>query len=71
MARSFDQDGALVRLSLSVYLELMTMLGAYREALVLVGGWAPDFILERCGREERFIAHAFVNVSEFIRALEE
>ncbi|MBC8446262.1 MAG: hypothetical protein H8D78_00795, partial [Chloroflexi bacterium] len=40
----FDQGGAIARLSLSVYLELMTILGAYREALVLVGGWAPYFI---------------------------
>jgi len=27
----------------------MTMLGAYREALVLIGGWAPYLILERFG----------------------
>ena len=40
----FDQGGEIARLSLSVYLELMTILGAYREALVLVGGWAPYFI---------------------------
>ena len=45
-----EHGGEIARLSLSVYLELMTILGAYREALVLVGGWAPYFILERFGR---------------------
>jgi len=57
VARDFNQDGELVRLSLSVYLELMTMLGAYREALVLVGGWTPYFILERYGREGADFRH--------------
>lgn len=41
-------------LSLSVYLEVMTNLGAYRDALVLMGGWAPYFILERFGRHDDF-----------------
>ncbi|MEA3459741.1 MAG: hypothetical protein U9R11_03550 [Chloroflexota bacterium] len=52
-----DQRGGAARLSLSVYLELMTILGAYREALVLVGGWAPYFILERFGREDTDFRH--------------
>lgn len=47
----------IARLSLSVYLELMTILGAYREALVLVGGWAPYFIIERFGREDTDFRH--------------
>ena len=33
--------------SKTALLELMTVLRAYREALVLVGGWAPYFLLER------------------------
>jgi hypothetical protein len=52
-----DHGGEIAQLSLSVYLELMTILGAYREALVLVGGWAPYFILERFGREDTDFRH--------------
>jgi hypothetical protein len=33
--------------SLSVLLELWTTLGAYRNAMVLIGGWAPYFILKQ------------------------
>ncbi len=33
--------------SKAVLLELMTVLRAYRDSLVLVGGWAPYFLLER------------------------
>lgn len=57
MVGDLDQGRAIARLSLSVYLELMTILGAYREALVLVGGWAPYFILERYGRKETGFRH--------------
>lgn len=49
-AADTEQPGEITQRSLSVYLELMTVLGAYREALVLVGGWAPYFILERFGQ---------------------
>lgn len=52
-----EHDVEIARLSLSVYLELMTILGAYRDALVLVGGWAPYFILERVGREGTDFQH--------------
>lgn len=47
----------IARLSLSVYLELMTILGAYREALVLVGGWAPYFIVEQFGQDDIDFQH--------------
>lgn len=47
---NYRQDVAA--LSMSVTLEVMTILGAYRDSLVLVGGWAPYFILERFGRED-------------------
>ena len=33
--------------SKSVLLELMTTLRAYRESLILVGGWVPYLLLER------------------------
>ena len=45
--------------SLSGLAELMTALGAYRDALVLIGGWAPFFILERFGEPGAFQADAF------------
>ena len=35
--------------SKAVLLELMAVLRTYRDALVLVGGWAPYFLLERSG----------------------
>ena len=50
-------SGEMVRASMSVYLELMTILGAYRDALVLVGGWVPYFILERYGQEDTDFQH--------------
>lgn len=34
--------------------ELMTVLGAYRDALVLIGGWAPYLILETFGEPGEF-----------------
>lgn len=46
-----------VRASMAVYLELMTILGRYRDALVLVGGWVPYFILERFGQENTGFQH--------------
>jgi hypothetical protein len=47
----------IAALSMSVYLEIMTILGAYRDSLVLVGGWAPYFILERFGGEDDDFQH--------------
>lgn len=41
-----DLDSRLVETSKSILLEIMTILGAYRKLLVLVGGWAPYFIIE-------------------------
>lgn len=42
--------------SQAVLLELLTVLRAYRDALVLVGGWAPYFLLEQHRRpEDRFV----------------
>lgn len=41
-----DLDIRLVEASKSMLLEIMTVLGNYRKALVLVGGWAPYFLIE-------------------------
>jgi len=41
-----DYYPELVEASLSVLIELMTILGSYRDSLVLIGGWAPYFILQ-------------------------
>lgn len=43
--------------SKAALLELMTMLRAYRGALVLIGGWAPYFLLERHRRPGDPFAH--------------
>ena len=43
--------------SKSVLLEIMTVLRAYRDALVLVGGWAPYLLLERHRRPEDPFIH--------------
>ena len=39
--------------------ELMTTLGTYRDALVLIGGWAPYLILESFGEPGAFQEGAF------------
>lgn len=39
-------ENSEANLSQSVLLELMTVLGRYREVLYLVGGWAPYFLLQ-------------------------
>jgi len=41
-----DYNEAITRTSFSALVELGTVLGAYRKMLVLVGGWAPYFLLE-------------------------
>lgn len=41
-----DYYPALVEASVSVLVELMTTLTSYSESLVLIGGWAPYFILQ-------------------------
>ena len=41
----FENDEA--HLSQSVLLELMTILGRYRDTIYLVGGWAPYFLLKQ------------------------
>lgn len=36
-----------VEACLSVLVEFMTILGEYRESIVLIGGWVPYFLIER------------------------
>jgi len=56
-ARDYEDDvTATSRVGLA---ELMTVLGGYRDALVLIGGWAPFVILERSGAPGAFQADAF------------
>lgn len=52
------QDG-ITAASRSGLAEVMTTLGAYRDALVLIGGWAPYLILEQFGEEGASQAGAF------------
>lgn len=45
--RAEDYSRDLVEISLSVLVEVHRVLGSYRDALVLIGGWVPYFILEK------------------------
>ncbi|MHB8279801.1 MAG: hypothetical protein ACYDIA_19435 [Candidatus Humimicrobiaceae bacterium] len=36
---------------LSVIVEVMTILGSYRDKIVLIGGWVPYFILDKQGKD--------------------
>ena len=36
---------------LSVIVEVMTILGSYRDRIVLIGGWVPYFILDKQGKD--------------------
>lgn len=47
---STDYGGGITDASLSALLELSLTLNSYRDALVLVGGWAPFFLIEEFGR---------------------
>ena len=51
----FKNDEAHV--SHSVLLELMTILGRYRDVLYLVGGWAPYFLLQQFQKKENSFVH--------------
>ena len=51
-ARDYEDD--VTAASRAGLAELMTALGAYRAALVLIGGWAPHLILETFGEPAAF-----------------
>lgn len=42
-----DYTAEAVEASRSVLLELMCLLGAYKENIVLIGGWIPEFLVPR------------------------
>ena len=52
-----DYYPQLVEASLSVLVELMTVLKGYKEALVLIGGWVPYFILQQYQEPEVEFQH--------------
>ena len=43
---SFDPTTA----SRAVLIEVMNVLGAFRDKIVLVGGWVPDLLYPNCGQ---------------------
>jgi hypothetical protein len=47
----YDYGKSEVNACLSVLVELMTILGEYRDSIVLVGGWIPYFLLENSRNE--------------------
>jgi len=51
MVTRSDYGKKEVEISLSVLVELMTLLGAFRDNIVLVGGWTPYFLLREKGKE--------------------
>jgi len=58
MTRTFaDYTFGIIEASKSVLIELMTALRSYREALVLVGGWVPYFLLEKYKRKSNPFEH--------------
>ncbi len=52
-----DYAAGITEASKMVLLELMTILGSYRDALVLIGGWAPYFLLQYRRRPEVEFEH--------------
>jgi len=51
MVTKYDYSKIEVEACLSVLVELMTVLGEYRDHIVLTGGWIPYFLLEERGHE--------------------
>ena len=45
MVTQRDYTAEAVRAARSVLIELMHLLGEYREGIVLVGGWVPELLL--------------------------
>jgi len=51
MVTKHDYVKSEVNACLSVPVELMTILGEFRDSIVLVGGWIPYFLLENSRNE--------------------
>jgi hypothetical protein len=47
--------------ALSVLIELMQLLGEYRDNIVLIGGWVPEFIISE--KEEPFVGSLDVDLA--------
>lgn len=54
---ALDYTHGVTEASKSVILELMTALHSYRDALVLVGGWVPYFLLQKYRRADNPFEH--------------
>ena len=51
MVTKSNYDKKEVNICLSVIVEIMTILGSYRDNIVLIGGWVPYFILDKKGKD--------------------
>lgn len=51
MVTKSNYDKEEVNISLSVIVEIMTILGNYKNNIVLIGGWVPYFILDEKGKD--------------------
>ena len=52
-----DYSAGITNASKSVLLELFTILGTYRDSMVLIGGWVPYFLLEIHKKKDDFFQH--------------
>lgn len=57
--------------SLSVLVELATALGAYREDIILVGGWVPYFLIQGPSQTEFHIGSLDIDLALNIRTIRE
>jgi hypothetical protein len=51
LVTKLNYDKKEVNICLSVIVEIMTILGSYRDNIVLIGGWVPYFILDKKGKD--------------------
>jgi hypothetical protein len=60
-----DYIGVKVDASLSVLIELMQLLGEYRDNIVLIGGWVPEFLISK--KDEPFIGSLDVDLCDTLK----
>ncbi len=46
-----DYQKKEIEICLSVLIEILTILGQFRDSIVLIGGWVPHFLLEERGND--------------------
>ena len=51
MVTKLNYEKKEVSICLSVIVEIMTILGSYRDSIILIGGWVPYFILDKKGKD--------------------